>query len=134
MSRTKPHAESRLAKFIAKRILELAPRKSQVEIAAAAGFNTPNVLSMIKGGTTKLPLDRVPALAAALETDPKHLFLITLDQHGFEGTKATVAEIFGTIVTKNEAAWLAAIREASDHSDPALTSRGRAAVRGIFNK
>lgn len=134
MSHTKPHAESRLAKFVTKRILELAPRKSQMDIAAEAGFRSLNMLSMVKSGASKLALDRVPALAAALETDPKHLFLIALDQHGLETTRVTVTEIFGTIVTKNEAAWLAAIREASDHSDPTLTTRGRAAIRGIFNK
>ena len=134
MSRTKPHAESRLAKFVTKRILELAPRKAQLDIAAEAGFQSLNMMSMVKSGASKLALDRVPALAAALETDPKYLFLITLDQHGLETVKATVEEIFGTLVTKNETAWLTAIREASDHSDPTLTSRGRAAIRGVFNK
>jgi hypothetical protein len=134
MSRTKPHAESRLAKFVTKRILELAPRKSQMDIAAEAGFLSLNMLSMVKSGASKLALDRVPALAASLETDPKHLFLIALEQHGLESTKATVTEVFGTIVTKNEAAWLAAIREAPGHGDPTLTTRGRAAIRGIFNK
>jgi hypothetical protein len=134
MPSTKPHAQSRLAKFVTKRILELAPRKSQAEIAAEAGFLSLNMLSMVKSGASKLALDRVPALAAALETDPKHLFLLALEQHGLESTMATVMEIFGTIVTKNEAAWLAAIREASDHSDPTLTSRARAAIRGVFNK
>lgn len=134
MSRTKPHAESRLAKFVTKRVLELAPRKSQAEIAVEAGFVSLNMLSMVKSGASKLALDRVPALAAALETDPKHLFLLALEQHGLESTKATVAEIFGTVVTKNETAWLAAIREASDDGDPTLTTRARAAIRGIFNK
>jgi hypothetical protein len=134
MSRTKPHAQSRLAKFVNKRVLELAPRKSQADIAAEAGFVSPNMMSMVKSGASKLALDRVPALAAALETDPKHLFLIALDQHGLETAKAAVEEIFGTVVTKNETAWLAAIREASEHSDPTLTSRGRGAIRGVFNK
>lgn len=134
MSRTKPHAQSRLAKFVTKRILELAPRKSQAEIAVEAGFLSLNMLSMVKSGASKLALDRVPALAAALETDPRHLFLLALEQNGLESTMATVMEIFGTIVTRNETAWLTAIREASDHSDPTLTSRARAAIRGVFNK
>jgi len=46
----------------------------------------------------------------------------------------SLEEIFGTVVTRNEVAWLKAIREASDHSDPNLTSRGHAAIRGIFGK
>jgi len=37
-------------------------------------------------------------------------------------------------VTGNELGWLNEIREASDHSDPRMTSRGRAAIRAIFGK
>ncbi|MGO4916866.1 hypothetical protein ACEN2R_15490, partial [Pseudogemmobacter sp. W21_MBD1_M6] len=38
MSKSRPHADTRLAKFLEKRILELRPRKSQIEIATDAGF------------------------------------------------------------------------------------------------
>jgi hypothetical protein len=88
----------------------------------------------MKSGAAKLARDRMPTLAAAPEPDPKHLFRLTHEQHGPETTKATVAEIFGTVRTKNETAWLAAIREAADHGDPTLTTRARAAIRGIFSK
>ncbi|MBS0126550.1 helix-turn-helix transcriptional regulator [Thetidibacter halocola] len=132
--RTHPHAETRLAKFIDRRILELAPRKSQRDIALEAGFKTPNVVSMIKSGATKLPLDRVPAMAAALEVDPRHLFNLALEQVGLETTLKATRDIFNVIVTQNEAAWLEEIRDASDHTDPRLTQRARAAIRGIFGK
>ncbi len=42
--------------------------------------------------------------------------------------------IFGVVVTKNEVAWIQEIRDASGHTDPSLTSRGRAAIRGVFGK
>ena len=132
--RSKPYANSRLATFVEKRILELRARKSQAEIAHDAGFVNPNVLTMIKQGGTKLPLDRVPALAKALDADPRRLFLLAFDQAGGETLMCSLEEIFGTVVTRNEVAWLKAIREASDHSDPNLTSRGHAAIRGIFGK
>jgi len=77
--RSKPYANSRLAAFVEKRILELRARKSQAEIAHDAGFVNPNVLTMIKQGGTKLPLDRVPALAKALDADPRRLFLLAFD-------------------------------------------------------
>jgi hypothetical protein len=134
MSKTKPHSESRLARFVTKRVLELAPKKSQAEIAVAAGFTSINMIAMVKSGAAKLAIDRVPALARALETDPKYLMLLTLEQHGLETTSAAIVDVFGAIVTDHEVAWLEAIRDASGHSDPALTSRGRAAIRGIFNK
>ncbi len=37
---------------------------------------------MIKNGSTKLPLDRVPSVAKPLECDPKLLFKLALEQLG----------------------------------------------------
>ena len=48
--------------------------------------------------------------------------------------RSRTVQLFGTIVSRNEVAWLEAIREASGHSDPSLTSKARVAIRGIFNK
>lgn len=129
-----PHADTRLAKFIEKRTLELRPHKQQTEIAAEAGFSNPNMISMLKSGATKLALDRVPALARALDCDPKLLFRLALEQDGHATTALAVQEIFGAIVSKNETAWLNELREASGHSDPTLTVRTRAAFRAIFGK
>ncbi|MBK5927985.1 helix-turn-helix domain-containing protein [Rhodobaculum claviforme] len=130
----RPYADTRLAQFLELRILQLKPKKTQAEIAAEAGLRSINFLTMLKQGSSKVPLDRVPALAKALEVDPKHMFKLALEQE-LGGTSAqTVEDIFGTIVTRNEVAWLEAIREASDHSDPTLTSRVKATLRGIFGR
>jgi hypothetical protein len=129
----KPHAKTRLVKYLTKRILELKPRKTQLEIASEAGFNATNMMTMIKTGSAKLPLDRVPALARALDTDPSYLFMLAVEQH--DPTLARVVkDIFGTVVTQNEVAWLEEIREASNHTDPTLTAKARKAIRGIFGK
>lgn len=121
-----------LSDFVAKRILELKPRKSQAEISKAAGFAMPNVLAMIKNGTMKLPLDRVPGLADALECDPAYLLRLTLEQNRMTG--AVYEEIFGKVVTQNEMGWIHELRAASDNTDPRITSKGRAAIRGVFAK
>jgi len=76
----KPFENSRLAQFVTTRVLELRGRKTQAEIAAQAGFTNPNVMSMLKSGANKLPLDRVPSLAKALECDPAYLLLLALEQ------------------------------------------------------
>lgn len=76
-----PHSETRLAKFISKRIDELKGTKAQVEIATQAGFTNPNFLSMLKAGSSKLPIDRVPDMARALDADPAYLLRLTLDCH-----------------------------------------------------
>ncbi|MFN3662484.1 XRE family transcriptional regulator [Yoonia sp.] len=129
-----PHAETRLAKLVERRTLELRPRKQQNEIAAEAGFANPNMVWMLKSGATKLALDRVPALARALECDPRLLFRLALEQDGYATTALAVEDVFGTIVSKNETAWLKELRDASGHSDPTLTVRSRAAFRAIFGK
>jgi hypothetical protein len=130
----RPHANTRLAEFISRRVLELRSKKNQRDIAVEAGFNNPNMMSLIKSGASKVPLDRVPALARALEADPKLLFRLALEQAGSETTRTAAEEVFGTIVSRNEVAWLEEIRDASGNTDPALTSRARSAIRGIFGK
>lgn len=127
-----PYENSKLAKYLDRRILELAGKKSQREIALQAGFPNPNYVSMLKAGSSKLPLDRVPTMAKALEVDPKFLFILALEQAGFETTQAAVDDIFKTIVTDNEVDWLNEIRDASCHSDPRLTNRLRTSLRAIF--
>jgi len=130
----KPYAGTKLAKYLEKRILELRPKKTQITIASEAGFVNPNMLAMIKVGTAKLPLDRVSALAAARECDPVMLFQLAIEQLGGDTTELAIRQIFGTLVTENEVAWLEEIRKASDHTNPSLTSKARSAIRGIFGK
>jgi len=129
-----PHAGSRLALFLDRRIRELQALKTQAEIASAAGFVNPNMITMLKQGTSKLPLDRVPAMAAALDVDPRYLFLLALDQGGNESVRSAVEQVFGAVVSENEARWLAALRDASDGTDPPLTRRNRAAIMEMFGK
>ena len=132
--RKRPHAETRLAKFIEKRVLELRAKKSQIEIATEAGFANPNMISMIKNGSTKLALDRVPSLAAALECDPGYLMRLALDQAVGATASSALIEILGSPVSENERGWLAEIRDASGNSDPRMTGRGRNALRSVFGK
>lgn len=56
--------------FLKRRVLEQRPAKSQAKIAPESGFSSVNMLAMIKSGASRMPLDRVPALARALDIDP----------------------------------------------------------------
>lgn len=134
MNAARPFAGTRLTAFLTSRILELRPKKSQAEIATAAGFNNANMMSMLKAGNVRLPLDRVPALALALETDPVHVFLLALEQLAGDTTAMAFQKIFGTVVTENELDWVRAVREASDGTNPSLTRRGRTAIYAVFGK
>lgn len=53
----KPHQDTQLAKYVEHRILELRSRKTQVEIAAMAGFVNPNMITMIKQGNRNMALE-----------------------------------------------------------------------------
>lgn len=134
MTSRKPYADTLLTRYLDKRILELRPLKTQVDIAVEAGFPNPNMLSMIKTGVTRLPLDRVPALAAALDVDAARLFQLALEQWVGSAAARTFEAIFRVAVTRREADWIQEIRDASGNSDPAVTTRTRAAIRALFGK
>jgi len=131
---TKPHADTRLAGFVAQRISELSGRKTQSEIASEAGFANSNMISMIKTGATKLALDRVPQLSKALECDPAFLLRMALEQSLGATAAKSVHDIFGTPLTRNEIEWISELRDASGDTDPRLTARSRAAFLAIFGK
>ena len=79
----KPHAGTRLAQYVERPVLEIKPKKSQLQIASEAGFPNPNMVIMIKNGTSKLALDRVPSMARALECDPAYLMRLSLELMGW---------------------------------------------------
>lgn len=63
-----------IATFISERIAFC--EKTQVAIAKEMGLPNPNFLTMVKQGRTKLPIERVPALAKALDINPLELLVM----------------------------------------------------------
>lgn len=131
---TTPYKESDAAIHLRRQIELLAHRKTQKEIAQEAGFPNATMISMLKNGQSKIPLDRAPALARALETDPAYLMRLALEQAVGKTASVAVLETFGTPTTLNERAWLEEIRNASGDRDPRLTARSRIALRAIFGR
>ncbi|WP_033839194.1 hypothetical protein [Mesorhizobium loti] len=130
----RPNANTEIAKFIDGRIDQLKGRKSQKDIAAEAGFTNVNFLSMIKSGAAKVPLDRVPALAGALECDGARLFLLALEQYHKRSALVAIKQIFGTVLSPNEVCWIEVLRKASDKTDPPLTVVRARILRAMFGK
>jgi transcriptional regulator with XRE-family HTH domain len=130
----KPYSDTRLAKFLQRRIAEMKSRKSQAQIASEAGFAQPNMLANIKNGACRLPLDRVISLAEALDCDPARLFQLAVEQQTGSTTRTTIERIFRALLSANETEWVTEIRDASGHSDPRMTSKGRAAIRTVFGR
>lgn len=130
---TTPYAETRLAKYITQRILELH-HKTQANIAQEAGFKNANYVTMLKQGSSKLALDRVPSLAKALDADPGYLMRLALEQSfGVEVTRS-ILNVAGLALTKNEYAWLSLIGRSSTNSDPLPDSAALAALKSEVEK
>lgn len=90
---------SQVAIFVKQRIQSLG--KKQTLIAQEAGFEKPNVITMIKQGKTKLPLAKVGVMAKALETDPIHLLKLCLSEYQPETWEA-ISPLFDELLTKDE--------------------------------
>lgn len=116
---TTPFADSRLARYIDQRIGELH-HKTQAEIAREAGFKNANFITMLKTGASKLALDRVPALAKALDCDPAMLMRLAIEQsYGPEMLKI-LQDLLGVPLTADERDWLGMIRKALGSGDPVV--------------
>lgn len=134
MTDGRPYRDTELARFLDKRISQLRGKRTQREIASLAGFPNPNVLSMLKSGTSKCPVDRVPALAEALETDARYLLRLALLQAWGDTAARVIDEIVGTILSRNEEAWVRELRDVTDNADPVLTARLRAQFRALWGR
>lgn len=98
---------SQVAVFVSERIRITG--KKQVEIAEEAGFDKPNVITMIKQGKTKLPLAKVGLMAKALEVDPIYLLKMCLEEYQPDTWKA-ISPYMEDMVTADEMKILRAIR------------------------
>jgi transcriptional regulator with XRE-family HTH domain len=122
---------SNTAKLIATALKGLEGRKNQLQVAKEAGFPHPNMLSMIKNGKSRLPLQKVPALAEALEIDPALLFRSALSEI-WPGYERVVLRIFGDVLTLEEREMIAFMRHVCDGKVPQLDYRLEKAIKGAL--
>jgi len=107
---------------------------TQAELAKAVGIKTPNFVSMIATGRSKLPIARVPAVADALGVSRTYLMRLVLGQDHPE-LLAVMEEVFGHMVSANEFSIIQYIREVSDYTDPGLGSeRVRELLAAAFRR
>ncbi|QIG69111.1 hypothetical protein EVB77_077 [Rhizobium phage RHph_N1_10] len=128
----RPYANTKVARFLDKHI-DTKVDKSHREIAQAAGWTQSNMVTMIKKGDAKLPLDRVTALARAIGVDPMFLFRLALEQF-LPADDPETSKMLDFICTSNEVEILGVIREASGNSDPKINDQRRAALTEVFSK
>jgi hypothetical protein len=121
-----------VAECIAKQIdIQATLGKTQRQIAIEVGYHRPNMISMMRHGEVKVPIDKVPALARALNMDPAFLMRLTLQQYWPKSAEA-IAHVFGSILTRNEVKMLEVIRSATSNSDPEVTPELECKIRTVF--
>ena len=111
-----------VADFIVKRQRELGIANR--ELATAAGYESYNVITMIRKGRTRLPLDKVHRFAEVLQVDPAWLFRLALKEYMPE-TLSVIETCLGPLVTNNERCLLEVWRHATRRSDPELSAELR---------
>lgn len=127
----RPYADTKLSRFLDEYIDRKVDR-SHREIARAAGWTQSNMVTMIKKGDTRLPLDRVTAFARAIGVDPLFLFRLALEQ--FMPDDEATAKMLEFLCTENEVEILTVVRKASGGADPKLTDEQRKILTEAFSK
>jgi hypothetical protein len=85
----------------------IADRQSEIgitdeQLALAVGFDQASIVTMIKSGKVKLPVDKIAAFAAALTLDPAHLLRIYLLETSPATLAAVEALLSQVLLTSNE--------------------------------
>ena len=75
---------------------------TQREISRRAGLPKPNVLSMMKAGETKVPLNRIPALAEVCEVDAATFIRIAMTEYHPEIWRVLEEELGGSLSENEE--------------------------------
>jgi hypothetical protein len=125
-----PYAKTRLTQYLAKRIDSLHGVVSQADIARALDYEKANIISMFKTGMTKVPLDKIPALAEVLRVDPAHLMKLGLEQY-WPGRINILNQFFEQMVTANELELVKAVREAAGDTDYKFRPETLAEIREL---
>jgi transcriptional regulator with XRE-family HTH domain len=83
--------------------------KSQREIARAMGYKHPNILSMFKAGTTRVPLDKLARFAFVLSADESDLVRLWLATY-MPAALEVLERAFGGPLSPVERSWLDGLR------------------------
>jgi hypothetical protein len=126
------HDTSEVRAFITRHIeIQQRAGRSIRDIARDAGFERPNIVSMFKTGAAKVPLARIPHLAAALGAEPAVLFRLAMLQY-WPDLHHVVAKLFGDVTSPHERELLGLLRFVTRHTDPKLSDRQKREIEKIL--
>lgn len=126
-----PRPTKHVAKFVDHRIRQLSGRRSQKEIAQLSGVSS-SMISAIRHGHHRLPLEKAVKLAQALETDPSHLFRLAMEEALPEQIVADLRVFNGFVTSSNERAIIETIRRIVGIDDPPVTPHVTSGLLAVF--
>ena len=109
---------------------ERSPKTAE-EIAHEIGYGTPNVVKLMIAGITKVPIDRIPRLAEALNVEPTQMMRAALEDYAPQMLKA-LEETFDFMATPNEREIIKVFRLLTNRTDPRMTPELRNAITAHF--
>lgn len=108
-----------------------ASELTQREIADHVGFNHPNIISMLKSGETRIPLDRAPALSAILGLNQQDFLLKAIEEY-HPNVYEVLVNVLGLPLSDAEISILGIYRMATVHGEIEVTDPFRRAFEALL--
>ncbi|GKY87412.1 helix-turn-helix domain-containing protein [Sinisalibacter aestuarii] len=108
-----------------------ASELTQREIADRVGFRQANIISMLKTGETRVPLDRIPALARTLGMNERD-FLLTAIAEYHPGIHEVLLDILGLPLSDAELGIVTMFRMASIRGEIEIEGPLKSALEGLL--
>jgi transcriptional regulator with XRE-family HTH domain len=105
---------------------------TQREIADRVGFKHANMITMMKRGLTRVPLDRVPALAQTLGLDQTRFLLVAIEEY-HQGVYEVLSDTLGLPFSDAEQGLVVMFRIASLRTEIELDGPFRKALEGLLD-
>ena len=107
---------------------------TQKEIAERVGYKNPNIITMLKKGSTRFPIDKIPQIASAIGFDPSIAIRMALQEYN-PGLLSVVEKFFGFALSENEKSMIVKMRELANNKDPSINSKAKEqALEEFINK
>ena len=87
--------------------------KSQADIASEVGFPKANMITMLKKGLTKLPIDKIGVMSKSLGVDPLHLYRMCMMEYYPDTWKMLQGFLNQPTLTEHELEIISVIRESN---------------------
>lgn len=105
--------------------------KPQVQVAQEVGFDKPNVITMIKQGKTKVPVNKIGSMAKALEVDPVFFLKLCLQEYMPDLMESIIAITGQPPITRNEIEFIEVIRSANANDPKLCDATDKAALKAF---